>query len=101
MRYDAKSGDWVQIFQVVLEPGQRAPKIPEDTSKVPLTRLVKGFLTGDANLGDTVTVTTLIGRTISGKLVAINPGYNHSFGEPPEGFMNISSKLRKVLIDVS
>lgn len=100
-RNNAKKGDWVQIFQVVLEPSQRAPNLPEDTSKVPLTLLVKGFLMDDANLGDMVTITTVIGRTISGKLVAVDPSYNHSFGAPPKGFMNISSKLKEILKDVS
>ena len=101
MSWDTKKGDWVQIFQVVLEPSQRAPQVPEDTRKVPLTLRVKGFITDNANLGDTVTITTVIGRTISGKLEAVNPSYSHSFGVPPRGFMNIGSKLRRLLKDVS
>ena len=100
MSWDANKGDWVQISQVVLEPGQRAPQVPEDTRKVPLTLLVKGFLADDANLGDKVTITTVIGRTISGKLVAVNLGYNHSFGTPPPGFMSIGNKLKRILKDV-
>ena len=97
MNRDAKKNEWVQISQVVLEPSQRAPQVPEDTSKVPLTLLVKGFLTHDANLGDTAIITTVIGRTISGTLVAINPSYNHSFGPPPPEFMSIGSELRGML----
>ena len=101
MSYDAKKGDWVQIMQVILEPGQRAPKVPKDTRQVPLTLLVKGFLTQDANLGDTVTITTVIDRTISGKLVAVNPRYDHSFGAPPDGFMSMGGSLRRILSDVN
>lgn len=96
---DAKKDDWVQIFEVVLEPSQRAPQVPEDTRKAALTVLVKGFLTDDANLGDTVTIVTVIGRTISGKLVAVNPKYDHSFGAPPSGFMSIGTTLKEILSD--
>lgn len=95
----AKKGDWVQIRQVVLEPGQRSPQVPEDTSKVPLVLLVKGFLASDANLGDKVTITTVIGREISGELVAVNPSYNHSFGFPPRELVSIGSELRRILKD--
>lgn len=101
MSYDAKRGDWVQIMQVILEPGQRAPQVPKDTSQVPLTRLVKGFLAHDAKLGDTVTITTVIGRTMIGKLAAVNPKYDHSFGTPQEGFMRIGSELRRILSDAN
>lgn len=99
MSYDARRGDWVQVRQVILKPGQRAPQVPEDTSQVPLIRLVKGFLAQDANLGDTATITTVIGRTIGGELVAVNPHYEHSFGAPPAGFMRIGSELRRILGD--
>ena len=95
----AKKGDWVQIRQIILEPGQRSSQVPEDTSKVPLVLLVKGFLTSDANLGDKVTITTVIGREITGELVAVNPSYNHSFGSPPRELISIGSELRRMLKD--
>ena len=97
---EAKKGDWVQISQVLLEPGKRAPQVPEDTQQCPLNMLVKGFLTGDADIGDSVTVTTVLGRTISGKLVAVNPGYTHSFGCPPEMFMEIGTGFKELMGDV-
>ena len=97
MNSSVKKGDWVQIKQTILEPGQRAPQVPKDTSQLPLIRLVKGFLAEDASLGDNVTITTVIGRVMSGKLVAVNPRYDHSFGPPPPGFTGIGSNLRKVL----
>jgi sulfur transfer protein SufE len=37
----AKKGDWVQVYRVVLEAGERAPQVPEDTAKVPLEMKVK------------------------------------------------------------
>lgn len=33
---EAKRGDWVRIHSIVLEVGERAPNIPEDTQNVPL-----------------------------------------------------------------
>ncbi|MGR8952181.1 MAG: 2-amino-4-ketopentanoate thiolase, partial [Gammaproteobacteria bacterium] len=38
-------GVWVEIHDIVLEAGERAPQVPEDTAKVPLEMCVKGFLT--------------------------------------------------------
>lgn len=97
MNWDGKKGNWVQVSQIILKPGERSPQVPEDTQKVPLTLLVKGFLNNDANIGDTVTITTVLGRVMSGKLVAINPSYTHTFGPPPEGFVRIGNKLRELL----
>ena len=59
---DAKKGDWVRIHNIVLEVGERAPNIPEDTQEIPLELWDKGFLTNDeANIGDMVEVETYIG----------------------------------------
>ena len=41
---------------------------------------MSGFLTADAELGDLVTIRSLIGREHEGTLVTVNPGYSHSFG---------------------
>ena len=99
MSYDARKGDWVQIRQIILEPGQRAPQVPKDTSQVPLIALIKGFIMQDANVGDTVTIETVIDRTVTGKLVAMNPRYDHSFGPPPAGFTSVGVNLRRILSD--
>lgn len=40
---DAKRDDWVRIHNIVLEAGDRAPNIPEDTQNVPLEFWTKGF----------------------------------------------------------
>ena len=37
----AKKGDWVQIENIVLPAGQRAPQVPEDTQKCDLKLWVK------------------------------------------------------------
>lgn len=75
------AGSWVEIEQIVLNPIQRAPALPEETRQVPYVLHVSGFLTADAELGQPVKVRTRIGRTLSGKLVAVNPSYEHSFGQ--------------------
>lgn len=73
-------GSWVEIERVLLTPEQRAPQAPEDTRKTPYVLKVNGFLDADANVGDEVSVTSAIGRKITGKLVQASPGYSHSFG---------------------
>lgn len=76
-----KKGEWVQIHDIILRPGERSVKIPEETKKVPLELWVKGFLKEDAKIGDRVEITTIIGRTVSGELVAVNPTYDYGFGD--------------------
>lgn len=76
-----KKGEWVQIHEIILKPEERTAKIPEDTKKVPLELWVKGFLNKDSNLGDTVEITTITGRTVSGELVDVNPTYDYGFGD--------------------
>ncbi|MGB9615363.1 MAG: 2-amino-4-oxopentanoate thiolase subunit OrtA, partial [Fervidobacterium sp.] len=70
----AKKGDWVQIEVTILTPEERAPQVPDDTKKLPLQMRVKGFLLDEvASLGATVSIRTMTGRTVTGKLVSINP----------------------------
>jgi hypothetical protein len=79
----AKKGDLVQVHIVVLEPSERAENLPQATRAVPYEGWIKGFLLeGQAEIGQTVCIETLIGREVSGTLSAINPVYNHNFGEP-------------------
>lgn len=90
-------GSWVQIEQVVLEPGERAPHVPEDTKTVPLMLWVKGTLLEDASIGDTAEIETAIGRRMSGKLVAENPPYIHGFGRPIPELLGVGAELRALL----
>lgn len=91
-------GDFVQIHKVILEPGARAPQVPEDTKKVPLEMKVKGFLEDDeAVLGQEVTVKTVIGRRITGKLIANNPRYTHDFASLQPELLTVGSDIRKML----
>lgn len=86
----AHVGDWVQIRRTVLEAHQRTGKLPDDTRAVPFVSWSKGFLVGlaadgepdegGAQLGDEVAIESVIGRRLTGTLVAVNPGYTHGFG---------------------
>lgn len=79
----ARKGDLVQIHIVVLEPQQRATGLPEATRTVPYEGWIKGYLLEEeAQVGDTVRIESLIGRELAGVLAAINPVYDHNFGEP-------------------
>jgi hypothetical protein len=82
-------GTWVQIEQIVLDPAERAPTLPEDTRRVPYVLRVSGFLLEDAGIGDEARIRTLIGRELSGALTAVNPGYSHSFGETVPELLDI------------
>lgn len=90
-------GTWVQIHQIVLSPEERAPQVPDDTKKVPLELRVKGFLESEANVGDNVTITTLCGRKMEGRLVDVNPRYEHDFGNPVPELLTIGQELREFL----
>jgi hypothetical protein len=75
-----EKGTWVEIEHVVLQPAERVQNLPEDTKKTPYLMRLSGFLTADAEIGDEVTVKSLIGRKHQGMLKVVNPSYNHSFG---------------------
>ena len=91
------SGTFVEIRAVVLEPGARAPAVPEDTRKVPLTMHVKGFLTHEAEVGERAEVETPAGRQLTGTLVDPAPAYTHTFGPRIAALARIGSELREIL----
>jgi hypothetical protein len=94
----AKKGQWVEIHQILLAAGQRATQVPSVTQKVPLEMRARGFLVEDsAQIGDQVTIKTLIGRTISGQLSAINPRYMVDYGIPQVELLGIGEQVRSIL----
>lgn len=96
----AKKGDWVRIHNIILTPEERASQVPEDTRRVPLEMWSKGLLINDeAKIGDTVTVETYIGRKISGKLIEVNPYFEHDFGKCISELLFIGRQLRGILED--
>lgn len=91
------AGTWVQIEQTVLAPEERAPQIPEETKKTPLLLRAKGFLKQDAEMGDEVAIETIIGRTLRGKLLAVNPPYTHGFGRPIPELLRAGQEFRALI----
>jgi hypothetical protein len=88
---------WVEIHRILLEKGERAPQVPQDTREVPLEMKVKGFLLHEAALGDEVEIMTVAGRKLQGILSAVNPSYNHKFGPPVPELSTIGWEVREIL----
>lgn len=97
MSESVAAGTWVEIHAVVLAAGTRAPQVPGDTQGVPLEMTVKGFLLGDARLGDAVEIHTPSGRRLSGMLNRANPAYEHGFGPPIPALSTIADEVRAIL----
>jgi len=93
----AKKGDWVQISNVILKAGYRAPQVPKDTQACDLKMWVKGFISWDAAMGDEVEITTAIGRKVRGKLCDINPRYIHTYGDFVSELVQIQHQLREIV----
>ena len=93
-------GTWVEIRRVVLEPGRRAPGVPEDTQRVALELRVRGRLVQQAALGEQVAIGTHAGRRLRGELSDASPAYRHGFGAPvPE--LTAAAQEARALLDVS
>lgn len=92
-----EAGVWVEIHDIVLDAGERAPQVPEDTAKIPLEMRVKGFLTEPSELGDEAEIVTAAGRRLRGKLAEVNPSYEHGFGPPIPELSAIGRELRSLL----
>ena len=97
MTNNAAKETWVEIHKVLLDKGERAPQVPQDTREVPLEMKVKGFLLHDAALGDEVEIVTVGGRKIQGTLSAVNPSYDHLFGPPIPELSTIGREVREIL----
>jgi hypothetical protein len=92
-----KKGDWVRIHKIILQPSERAPQIPDDTKKAPLEMWTKGYLDADAEIGDEVSITTATDRKETGKLVEVNPYYEHDFGKFVPELLTIDRQVRGIL----
>ena len=88
-------GTWVEIEQIVLQPEARAASLPEDTRRVPYVLKVSGFLLDGAELGEEVRIRTIIGRELTGKLITINPSYEHNFGKVIHELLTIGTEYEK------
>lgn len=89
-----KKGEWVLLHQIVLQPDQRAPQVPEDTRSQPLELWVKGHLLEDAQLGQEARVRTRTGREVQGILLEAAPAYHHDFGAFVPELMRVGDMVR-------
>ena len=92
-------GSWVEIHQIVLAAGERAPQVPDDTQEVPLEMRVKGFLVEPASLGEYAEIITTTGRSLHGTLTDFNPAYDHGFGAPIPELSPVGGEVRAMLRD--
>jgi hypothetical protein len=96
----AKKNEYVRIHRAVLEAVERTGKLPEDTKSVPLEMCVKGWLQDEeAQIGDTVTVKTVVGCLESGVLMEEKPCYAVNYGEYVPAILEIDQQLRGVLFE--
>lgn len=93
----AKKGDWVQIENIVLPAGSRAPQVPEDTQKCDLKLWVKGIAQHDGAIGENMEIITATGRKTKGVLVEINPRYIHDFGDFQPELLKIEIQLKEIM----
>jgi len=92
----ALKGDWVEISAIVLKPAERAPGLPRDTASVPYTLRVRGHTVEKGEIGKTITIRTLSGRLLKGKLSEINPTYSHNFGKCVPELLQTRIQLKKL-----
>lgn len=97
MTQGAAEGTWVEIGQIVLPAGERAPRVPADTQQVPLEMRLKGFLVAPAAPGEEAEIETPVGRRVRGKLIQVNPAYTHGFGAPIPELDTIGGEVRAIL----
>lgn len=97
MTKPTEKGTWVEIHNVVMQAGERAPQVPDDTRQVPLEMRVKGFLAESASIGEEAVIETPSGRRLRGILSEVNPAYTHSFGSPIPELSTIGNEVRTLL----
>lgn len=92
-----KKGTWVEIVQTVLEPSDRSSAIPEETKSTPLYVWAKGYLKEDSEVGAEATITTVVGRELTGTVTEVNPGFNFGYGDYIPEIAYIGAQARSIL----
>lgn len=92
----ASKGDWVEISQVVLEPGERAPNLPPDTAAERYTLRARGFAISEADTGSDISIRTFAGRTLTGRLEEVNPEFHLSHGESVPELVRLRFELEEM-----
>ncbi|MDO5734045.1 MAG: 2-amino-4-oxopentanoate thiolase subunit OrtA [Eubacteriales bacterium] len=92
-----KAGDLVVIERVILPAGERAPSVPEETAGKPLMAYYKGYLKEAAKTGDEVSIETVIGREITGRLSNREVSYRHNFGTVVPELAELARSVRELV----
>lgn len=95
------AGTWVEIHDIVLPAGQRAPQVPAETQAVPLELRVKGWLVAPAAVGSEAEIETAVGRRLRGRLETVMPATTHGFGGPVPELAAVGRELRALVRDGS
>ena len=82
------------------EGKERTAKLPEDTKACDLEMWTKGFLLEDAEIGDEVTVETVVGRVEKGTLIDDAPYYDHDYGHFVPELIEVDKVLRKEMAEI-
>jgi len=94
-----KKGAWVSLKRVLLTSEERTGRLPEETRKVPFIMWDKGYLTADAEIGETVTVITRTGREETGVLEEAEPAWNLGYGDFVPELPRIGETARSFLFN--
>jgi hypothetical protein len=93
------AGRWARVHRLELAPSERAPGVPPDTAAVPFETWVNGWLVEPARLGAAARLRTAAGRVVEGVLESVDPGYDHSFGSPPESLQAAAAQARALVFE--
>ncbi len=97
MSKEIPAGTYVEISQLVLSAGSRAPQVPEDTAAVPLVLKTRGYLNEPCMPGEEAVITTVLGRQLEGTLEEANPPYRHDFGSPVPELLSVGEEMKEIL----
>lgn len=89
-----EAGDWVEVECKLLDPADRSKNLPPETAAKPLMMWVKGFALDAAGEGEELTIETITGRSVTGALSAVNPGYYITYGDPIPELTHVGRGLR-------
>lgn len=89
---------WVEVEECILKSEERSSNLPEDTRNTDLMMWLRGFLIDDlAEIGDDVTIKTLSGRKVSGKLCDAKPRHQYDYGDTVVELIEVGEELKKAL----
>lgn len=95
-----KAGEWVEIEFTIIPAISRSSKLPVDTQKVDFKTRIKGYLIDDAQIGQEVTIQSILNRELRGRLIAANPPFPATFGSPVRELMEVGKEIEALLAGI-